>query len=86
MSDKDLYKKIARGIYNPMDHLSNESRAFLNRMLVVDPSKRATASELLNDHWLKENNSHYNNQSEAAFLSTNESSQLTNEGWRQYER
>ncbi len=43
MSDKDLYKKIARGIYNPPDHLSREARAFLNRMLVVEPFRRATA-------------------------------------------
>ena len=43
ISDKDLYKKISRGLYNPPDHLSNEARLFLNRMLVVDPDRRATA-------------------------------------------
>jgi MAP/microtubule affinity-regulating kinase len=59
-SDKDLYKKISRGIYNPMDHLTHETRSFLNRMLVVDTTKRATASELLNDPWLRGISSHHN--------------------------
>lgn len=52
-SDKDLYKKIARGMYNPPEHLSKESRLFLNRLLVVDPSRRSTAAQLLDDIWLK---------------------------------
>jgi hypothetical protein len=38
-----LYKKIARGLYNPADHLSNEARLFINKILVVDPNRRATA-------------------------------------------
>lgn len=37
-NDKELYKKISRGLYNPPNHLSNEVRYFLNRMLVVDPN------------------------------------------------
>jgi serine/threonine protein kinase len=43
MSDKDLYKKIASGMYNPPEYLSGEARHFINRMLVVDPDRRATA-------------------------------------------
>ena len=51
--DKDLYHKIARGMYNAPDHLSHDTRLFLNRILVVEPSKRATATQLLEDPWLK---------------------------------
>jgi MAP/microtubule affinity-regulating kinase len=43
LNDKDLYKKIARGLFNPPEHLSKEAKMFLNRMLVVEPSRRATA-------------------------------------------
>ena len=53
MSDKDLYKKIARGLYNPPEHLSREARGFINRMLVVEPMRRATAFQLLEDPWIK---------------------------------
>ena len=52
-SDKDLYKKIARGLYNPAEHLSNEARVFLNKMLVVEPSKRSSALSLLDEPWIK---------------------------------
>jgi serine/threonine protein kinase len=74
-SDKDLYKKIARGLYNiEGSGLSNEARTFLSRMLVVAPAKRATSAELLSDPWLKY--ATVSNNSEM-FLSTNESSQVT---------
>lgn len=43
-NDKELYSKISRGLYNPPDHLSYDARYFLNRMLVVDPNKRATST------------------------------------------
>ena len=36
-TDSELYKKIVRGMYNPPDTLSHESRLFMNRMLIVDP-------------------------------------------------
>lgn len=36
-SDKDLYRKIARGLFNPPDHLSKEAKHFISKMLVVDP-------------------------------------------------
>jgi MAP/microtubule affinity-regulating kinase len=51
-SDKDLYRKISRGLYNPPDHLSRESKNFLSKMLVVDPARRATAAQLLEDPFL----------------------------------
>lgn len=66
-SDKDLYRKIARGLYNPPDHLSKEAKHFLSRLLVVDPQRRATAAQLMEDPWISK--CHH-----ADFLSTNESS------------
>lgn len=51
-SDKDLYRKIARGLFNPPDHLSKEVKHFLSKMLVVDPQRRATAAQLLEDLWI----------------------------------
>ena len=52
-NDKDLYKKISKGFYNPPDHLSYETRSFLNKLLVVDPNRRYTAQKLLEEPWLK---------------------------------
>ena len=37
MSDKELYKKIARGAFLYPDHVSNEAKSFINKMLVVNP-------------------------------------------------
>ena len=84
-----MYKKIARGVYNPPDHLSRDAKSFLNRILIVEPSRRANAHQLLEDPWLKNiniSNSHH--QTSDMFLSTNESSQLgyANEAWRNFER
>jgi serine/threonine protein kinase len=33
--------------------VSKEARLLLNKMLIVDPEKRATAAMLLEDPWLK---------------------------------
>jgi serine/threonine protein kinase len=37
----------------PPDHVSREARHLLSKMLLVDPDKRATAAQLLEDTWLK---------------------------------
>lgn len=52
-SDKELYKKISRGAYQPPEHMSSQARHLLNKMLVVDPDKRHTAAQLLEDAWLR---------------------------------
>lgn len=52
-SDKELYKKISRGLFTPPDHMSREAKNFINRMLVVEPERRATVTQLLDDSWLK---------------------------------
>ena len=46
-SDKELYKKIARGEFEFPVHVSREAVSFINKMLIVNPSMRSTASELL---------------------------------------
>lgn len=37
----------------PPEHVSKEARLLLNKMLIVDPDRRATAGMLLEDPWLK---------------------------------
>lgn len=71
-SDKELYKKISRGLYTPPEHMSREARHFLNKMLMVDPDKRYTAQMLLDDPWLK-SSKQKESQSQASTVSTNQS-------------
>lgn len=42
-NDKDLYKRIARGLFEVPDHVPSQAKFFINKMLVVDPSRRYTA-------------------------------------------
>lgn len=73
MSDKELYKKISRGIFLYPDHVSNEAKSFINKMLVVNPMSRATPQSLLKDPFLTGLKLGSNHNSDH-FLSTNESS------------
>lgn len=49
----NLFKKIKSGIYTLPSHLSPGARDLIPRMLVVDPMKRITISELRQHHWFK---------------------------------
>lgn len=82
---KDLYKQIARGQYTFPDQsdlpeefrVSTEARLFAQKMLVVNPSARYSASKLVNDPYLrgvftKKDRSLTSD----GFLSTNESSNI----------
>jgi serine/threonine protein kinase len=42
-NDKDLYKKIAKGEFTFPDHVSEEARSFISKMLVVEPAARYSA-------------------------------------------
>ena len=75
VSDKDLYRRIARGTYDPPDHLSSQAKQFINRMLSVEPARRATAHQLLEDAWMRGVKNENLHQHSDMFLSTNESSQ-----------
>ena len=50
-SDRDLYKKIARGSYGFPDTLSESARALITKLLQVDPKKRPTSEEVINDRF-----------------------------------
>lgn len=78
-TDKELYKKISKGQFTPPDHMTKEARNFLSRMLVVEPERRVTAQQLLEDPWLKsskpkEQQPKVDTAGSGAFLSTSESS------------
>ena len=47
----NLFKKIKGGIYNLPSHLSPGSRDLIARMLLVDPLKRITISEIRSHPW-----------------------------------
>ncbi|CDW85791.1 protein kinase domain containing protein [Stylonychia lemnae] len=89
LSDKDLYKKIARGLYDVPDHVSSGAKNIIQKMLNVDPNRRATAQQLIEDQWIKGSKTDiYHHQTSDMFLSTNESSQQIkeNEGWKLFEK
>lgn len=46
-NDKDLYKKIAKGEFTFPDHVSEDARSFITKMLVVNPAARFSAQQLL---------------------------------------
>lgn len=48
-----LFKKIKTGQYSIPSHVSDASRDLIEKMLVVDPTKRITMSEILAHPWFK---------------------------------
>lgn len=42
--EKDLYRKIQRGIFTFPHHLSEQSKQLISSILITDPHKRPTAS------------------------------------------
>jgi serine/threonine protein kinase len=55
-NQKKLFDKIKRGSFEfhaeYWDHISDEAKGLIKRLLVVDPNKRLTASAALEDPWL----------------------------------
>jgi serine/threonine protein kinase len=51
-NDKDLYRKIVRGVFNIPEFVSDGARAVLNRALTTEMSRRPTVDDLLADLWL----------------------------------
>jgi len=55
--DAEVYEKITKGTYEfPSPHwdtIPPESKDFISKCLVVDPSKRAKATELLEHPWIQ---------------------------------
>mmetsp|Transcript_7086 Transcript_7086/g.6937 ORF Transcript_7086/g.6937 Transcript_7086/m.6937 type:complete len:472 (+) Transcript_7086:1-1416(+) len=48
-ADKELYRKIQRGHFVIPQHVSGGARNVLNRVLILEPAKRMTVSEILRD-------------------------------------
>eukprot|EP00930_Biecheleria_cincta_P021471 TRINITY_DN1590_c0_g1_i1.p1 TRINITY_DN1590_c0_g1~~TRINITY_DN1590_c0_g1_i1.p1 ORF type:complete len:949 (-),score=129.50 TRINITY_DN1590_c0_g1_i1:137-2983(-) len=51
-NDRDLYRKITRGVFHIPEHVSDGARAVLNRALTIDMTRRLTVDDLLADPWL----------------------------------
>jgi MAP/microtubule affinity-regulating kinase len=51
-SDKDLYRKISKGVWREPKHMPPDAEKFLGRLLCVNPEKRISASEALCWGWL----------------------------------
>jgi len=50
-NDRDLYRKIVRGVFHIPDHVGEMTRSLLNRILTPDMSRRMTVDDVLNDVW-----------------------------------
>lgn len=48
-NDRELYRKISRGEFKYPDHVSKDAIAFINKMLVINPSLRSTSQTLLQE-------------------------------------
>jgi len=56
-NDRDLYRKIIKGVFYIPDFVSAGARSLLNRVLTVDMSKRPTIDDVLCDAWVTANGS-----------------------------
>ena len=63
-NDRIIMEKVGRGIYSfegpEWNQVSNEAKNFIRKMLEFDVDKRISASEAINDPWIKK----YSNKSE----------------------
>lgn len=68
-NERDLYRRIAKGVFAfPEDvisshpktedlkglYISSSLKSLISRILVLNPAKRLTCSEILGDRWFKE--------------------------------
>jgi len=51
-NDRDLYRKIVRGVFQIPEHVGSEARNLLNRVLTTDMARRPAVDDVLNDQWL----------------------------------
>ncbi len=54
LTERDLYRSIARGVYAAPAHVSARARALIARMLQVDPSRRPSCEDIANDPFVCE--------------------------------
>ncbi|OMJ83878.1 hypothetical protein SteCoe_15105 [Stentor coeruleus] len=55
-TDRELFKKIEKGLFSIPNHVSTGARNLLYKILVVNPSERPTASEIIKDPWVNDMN------------------------------
>ena len=53
-TDRELFKKIEKGIFSIPSHVSAGARDLIHRILVVNPAERLKASDIVSDCWLCE--------------------------------
>jgi len=51
-NDRDLYRKIARGVFHIPEHVGDQARSLLSCVLMVDMGRRSTVDGVLADNWL----------------------------------
>lgn len=51
-NEKDLFAKICRGMYKVPETIDFEAKRLLNKILVIDPNKRPSASDICADRWV----------------------------------
>ena len=47
LSERELYQKIAKGVFNVPTYISNDAKSLLKRILVISPSSRPSADEVI---------------------------------------
>ncbi|CAI2363769.1 unnamed protein product [Moneuplotes crassus] len=52
-SERDLYRRIQRGLYNTPEYVPSQVKGLLTKILSIDPNKRLTADEILEHDWVK---------------------------------
>jgi serine/threonine protein kinase len=53
-TDRELFKKIEKGIFCIPSHVPAAARDLIHKILVVNPADRLKASEIVADSWLCE--------------------------------
>lgn len=53
-TDRELFKKIERGVFSVPNHVSAGARSLIHKILCVDPHKRPSASEIIKDPWFSD--------------------------------
>jgi serine/threonine protein kinase len=53
-TDRELFKKIEKGIFSIPSHVTAGARNLIHKILLVNPDERLKASDILSDNWLNE--------------------------------
>ena len=51
-NEKDLFNKVSRGMFRIPETIDYEAKRLVNKILILDPSKRLKAHEICNDRWI----------------------------------